>query len=201
MKSLRVLGIVLSLGLVYGQTAPAEVRDSTFDMLGPLLGLAAKTISIDTRIGIEQIHLAAVLDGATIGEHDRLLDMHGDRTVSALITVAAHTPPDPGCPLQVLLGSEVSDASDYVFQHGNSITCLPEAEVTRQLRSTSTPDSLLPGPSSLNLRLDDWLTFSAVRFGDPIPDSENPLNGLLVFYIYLSTDSEIMPPAPPGTKN
>lgn len=199
MRNLRVLLFVLSFGLVSGQTAPAEVRDTTFDMLGSLLGLAAKTVSIDTSVGIEHIHLAAVLDGAVISEHDRLLSVHGDRTVSALVTVAAHTPPDFGCPLQVLLGSELSDESNYVFQHGRSITCLPEAEVTRRLQSTSVPDSLVPGPSSLDLPLDEWLTFSAVRFSNPIPDSENPLNGLIVFYIYLSTDSEAIPPGPPGT--
>lgn len=199
MRSLQAILLVLSLGLASGQTTPAEIRDSTVDMLGPLLGLAAKTLSIETTVGVEHIHLAAVLDGAVISEHDRLLTVHGDRTASALVTVAAHTPPDAVCPIQVLLGSELADQSSYVFQHGRRITCLPEAEVTRRLQSTSTPDSLLPGPGSLNLPLDEWLTLSAVRFGDPIPDSENPLNGLIAFYMYLSTDAESMPPAAPGT--
>ena len=198
MRNLRVLLLVLALGLASGQTAPAEVRDTSLDMLGPLLGLAAKTLSIDPSAGIEHIHLTAVLDGAIISEHDRLLTVHGDRTFTILVTVAAHTPPNPGCPLEVLLGSELSDESSHVFQHGRRITCLPEAEVTRRLQSTSVPDTLLPGPSPLNLPLDEWLTVSAIRFGDPAPDSENPLKGLIVFYMYLSTDAESLPPGTPG---
>lgn len=198
MRNLHVLLLVLALGLASGQTAPAEVRDTNLNMLGPLLSLAAKTLSIDPSTGIEHLHLAAVLDGAIISEHDRLLTVHGDRTFTALVTVAAHTPPNPGCPLEVLLGSELADESSHVFQHGRRITCLPAAEVTRRLQSTSIPGALLPGPSPLSLPLDQWLTVSAVRFGDPIPDSENPLNGLIVFYMYLSTDAERMPPGAPG---
>lgn len=198
MRSLQAILLVLSLGAASAQTAAAEVRDSTVDMLGSLLGLAAKTLSIDTTMGIEHIHLAAVLDGAVISEHDRLLGVHSDRAATALVTVAAHTPADAGCPIQVLLGSELVDESNYVFQHGRRITCFPEVEVTRRLQSVSTPESLLPGPSSLDLPLEEWLTLSAVRFGDPAPDSENPLNGLIVFYMYLSTDAEIMPPGVTG---
>lgn len=199
MRNLRALLLVLSLGLVHAQTTPAEVRDPTFDMLGPLLGLAAKSLSIDTSSGVQHIHLAAVMDGTVISEHDRSVGIHGDRTVSAAVTVAVHTPSQPGCPLQILLGSELSDESGYVFQHGRSITCLPDADVTRRLQSTTTPGNLLPGPSSLNLPLDQWLTLSAVRFGDPIPDSDDPLDGLIVFYIHLSTTAETVPPGPPGS--
>ena len=42
MRNLHVLLLVLALGLASGQTAPAEVRDTSLNMLGPLLSLAAK---------------------------------------------------------------------------------------------------------------------------------------------------------------
>src|SRR5690625_2384663 len=198
MRNLHVLLLVLALGLASGQTAPAEVRDTNLNMLGPLLSLAAKALSIDPSTGIEHLHLAAVLDGAIISEHDRLLTVHGDRTFTALVTVAAQTPLQPACPLEVLLGSEAADESSHGVQDGRRITILPAAEVTRRLQSTSIPGALLPGPSPLSLPLDQRLTVSAVRLGDPIPDSENPLNGLIVFYMYLSTDAERMPPGAPG---
>lgn len=199
MRTLRAILLALSVGLVAGQTAPAEVRDSTIDMLGPLLGIAATTISIHTETGVQQIHLAAVLDGTVISQHDRPLTIHGDRTVSATVTVAAHARAQPHCPLQVLLGSELSDESGNVFQNGRNITCIPDAEVTRRISSSTTPHTLVPGPSSLSLPFDEWLTLSAVRFGNPMPDAQNPLNGLVVFHIYLSTDAETTPPGPPGT--
>lgn len=198
MRNLQALLLVISLSFAAGQTVPAEVRDSTVDMLGPLLGLAAQTLSIDTT-GIEHIHLTAVWDEAVISEYDQLLTLHGDRPASALVTVAAHSPSDPLCPMHVLLGSKLADESDYVFQRGSRITCIPGAEVTRRIQSTSTPHSLLPGPGSLYLQPDEWLTLSAVRFGDALPGPENPLNGLIMFYIYLSTDAETMPPEVPGT--
>lgn len=198
MRNLHALLLVFAFGLAAAQ-APAEVRDPTVSMLGPLIGLSAETLAIDVSEDLERVHMVAVLDSTLIHEHDRDLTVHTDRPVSALVTMAAYAGPEDSCPMQTLLGSQLVDEGDYVFQHGYGIACIPDAEVTRRVTATSTPESLRPGRSALDLPYDEWLTVSAVRFSDEVPHAEEPLNGLIVFYLYLSSDGDAAPPAAPGT--
>src|SRR5690625_7884617 len=89
MRSLHALLLVRAIGRAAAQ-APAEVREPTVSMRGPLIGLSAETLTIEGSEDLERVHLAAVLDGTLIHEHDRELTGHADRPASALITMAAY---------------------------------------------------------------------------------------------------------------
>lgn len=188
-----LLGLALSLAVAQ---APATPRTVNPDLIFALLG-SANTIAIDVPEGVQHLYLAAMLDGEVVLEDDRALTTRQGGELTATITAGALGPAND-CPLQLFFRSGLEDADGREFASGTTVRChLPSDDVSVQPARVSSSLGFLP--FARDLPLNTWLAMEAARpqtAGSAFdPDS---LAGMVIFYLYLSTDDATAPPAPPA---
>lgn len=194
---MRYFGMLL-VGLAFGLAAaqaPATPGSASTDLLFNLLG-TANTINIEVPAAAQHLYLAAVLDGETILAHDRSLTERRGQTLTATVTAGALSNAN-GCPLLLFFHSGLADASGREFATGTSSYCR-ERTNDIAVRRAHMPSPLLLSRAR-ELPLDTWLALEAVQSEPTTSWNETgSLEGMIVFYLHLSTSKETSPPEAPA---
>lgn len=194
MRRLVISLLGLALGCAAAQ-APATPRTVNPDLIFALLG-SANTIAIDVPEGVQHLYLAAMLDGEVVLEDDRALTTRRGGELTATITAGALGPAND-CPLQLFFRTGLENADGREFASGTTVRChLPSDDVPAQPARVSSPLGFLP--FARDLPLNTWLAMEAARpqLAGSAFDPES-LAGMVVFYLYLSTEDATAPPMPP----
>ncbi len=187
--------LLVAFGAAIAQ-APATSRTISADLVFALLGGMANSIAIEVPEEVKHLYLSAVQDGEVLFEHDRKLTGTGRSSVTVTVT-AGSIGNTSGCPLKMFLHSALEDAEGVLFASGTTVHCRHNA-VSDVVRPAYVKSPLRSLSLARELPYDRWLALEAVSVDDSpaIKDPES-LDGVVVFYLYLSTGADgVHPPAP-----
>lgn len=129
-------------------------------------------------------------------ENDRPLTTRRGGELTTVITAGAIGRTN-GLPPQLFFHTSLEGADGRPFASGTTIRRYEQARDAPAQRM-GVPSPLLRISGCRDLPLETWLAVEAVRLGAPTPSLDpETLEGVVVFYLYLSTKDGTAPPATP----